>query len=270
VRFWLLAALSVTPLLAPTWGAATLERATLNRTQATAASAAAEQPADEPRWCAAELEELEDHACVGGDLARADTLVLFLHGVIQPDTTWQWAQQRAAVRGAVRHHAVALAPRGRRGRGPRGMEDWWTWPTGEAARLALEPELLAEWSAARSTLERRRERPFQRLLVFGFSNGAYYATSLAVRALLPAQGFGIFAGGAAPEYIRRSAQNQRARPPIYVGWGSKDRARKDPASLAALLRRLRWPTAGKERRGVGHSMTDAMVDEAFALFDRKK
>ena len=57
------------------------------------------------RWCAPELTELPAEVCASlpaTELPGPRTLVLFLHGVIQPDSGWQWAQQRGAARAGAR------------------------------------------------------------------------------------------------------------------------------------------------------------------------
>src|SRR5688572_14029627 len=140
-------------------------------------------------WCAPEFEALAGSVCTlpAGE-AQRDTLVIFLHGVIKPDTTWQHQQQRAIARGARVNRFDVMMPRGRRGIGPKGMQDWWTWPTGVAAQQKVEPEILQEWSGARTELETRRGSPYAKVFVFGFSNGAYYATQLALRGKTPGQG----------------------------------------------------------------------------------
>lgn len=231
-------------------------------------SSDAPAPGASSRWCASELEELGSAACVSvpARLREPLTLVLFLHGVVKPETNWQWAQQRALARAAATHGFIALMPRGRRGHGPRGMEDWWTWPTSVRAQQAVEGELVAEWQRDRAELERRLGRDFSRGLVFGFSNGAYYASSLALRGRFPADGFGVFAGGSSAEYLLAPARRLTERPPIYVGYGTADRsAREDAAALGRALRRLGWPSRVVARPGVGHTMTDAMLAEALAL-----
>jgi len=231
-------------------------------------SAAAPGPGAPGRWCASELEQLGSAACVSvpARLREPLTLVLFLHGVVKPETTWQWAQQRALARAAAVHGFVALMPRGRRGYGPRGMEDWWTWPTSTRGQQAIEAELVAEWQQDRAELEQRLGRGFTRALVFGFSNGAYYASSLALRGRFPADGFGVFAGGSSGEHLLAPARRLTERPPIYVGYGTADRsAREDAAALGRALGRLGWPSRVVARPGVGHTMTDAMLAEALAL-----
>jgi predicted esterase len=189
--------------------------------------------------------------------------VVFLHGVIKPDTTWQWAQQRAIARAAQRKGFSVLMPRGRRGIGPAQMKDWWTWPTSVAAQRAVEAELLAEWDQAQKTLESRRGKAFERVLVFGFSNGAYYATALALLGRLQVQGYGIFAGGAGAKYLVGPAKGTTRRPRIYVGYGLKDRAHKDPKGLARALKQLGWPHQENARKRGGHSMGDAQLDAAI-------
>lgn len=215
------------------------------------------------RWCAPELEELGEGTCVAGD-PGAGTLVIFLHGVIQPETTWQWSQQRAITRGARANGFLALMPRGRRGIGPAGMRDWWTWPTSVAAQRQVEQALLDEWADARRRLEQRRGRAFERVLVYGFSNGAYYASSLALRGRMEADGFAVFSGGSAPQHLKRIAAGVRRRAPVYVGYGEKDRGARGPArELGEALDALRWKHRLVGRRRVGHSMTDEQMREAF-------
>ena len=215
------------------------------------------------RWCAPALEERGEGACVAGAPGAAPR-VIFLHGVIQPDTTWQWSQQRAITRGARANGFLALMPRGRRGIGPEGMRDWWTWPTSVAAQRQVEEALLDEWADARRRLEQKRGRPFERLLVYGFSNGAYYASSLALRGRVEADGFAVFAGGSAPQHLKRLAAGVRRRAPVYVGYGETDRGARGPArELGEALETLRWKHRLVGRRRVGHSMTDEQMREAF-------
>jgi predicted esterase len=220
----------------------------------------------EPRWCAPELEAVSGEVCHVAPSRRdrsPDTLVIFLHGVIEPGTEWQWSQQRAIARAATANGFEALMPRGRRGIGPRGMEDWWTWPTGTRAQQAVENELIEEWLGARRLLEARRDAPFARVVVMGFSNGAYYGASLALRGRLTVDGYALFAGGGAG-YLERQAQRVRLRPPIYVGYGARDPVgKKDSQALGATLRRLGWKHRVVGRPSVGHSMTDAQLREAM-------
>jgi predicted esterase len=238
------------------------------------ARAQAQAPASAPaRWCASELEALPDDVCAFVPTKESSgprTLIIFLHGVIQPDTTWQWAQQRGAARAAARHGFAMIAPRGRRGSGPKGMEDWWTWPTAAAAQRALEDVILAEWSAARAALEKRAGKPFERVFVFGFSNGAYYAASLAMRDRFPADGYAVFAGGSGAAYLKQAGKRTKRRAPLYVGWGTKDRDHKNQVKLAKMLREISWPSKAGGKKGVGHAMTDAQVDEAVAFLSRRR
>lgn len=230
-------------------------------------------PASTASWCAPELETLPGDVCASLPPKEAQgprTLILFLHGVIQPDTTWQWAQQRAAARAAARYGFTLIAPRGRRGIGPKGMNDWWTWPTAAAAQKAHEDALIAEWSAARAELEKRAGKPFERVFVFGFSNGAYYGTSLALRDRIKADGYALFAGGSGAKHLRQAGAATRRRAPIYVGWGTNDRDRRSQEKLGQMLRELGWPSKARGRKGVGHAMTDAQVDEAVAFLSQKR
>jgi predicted esterase len=218
-------------------------------------------------WCAPEIDELPDGVCWYAPADARATLAIFLHGVVMPGTTWQWNQQRAAVRAARRHRLVVLIPRGRRGVGRGSWADWWSWPSGVAAQKQHEAEVLAEWRRARQTLEQRRAARFERVWVFGFSAGAYYAASLALGRRFAADGWAVFAGGAAPKgFGRRRAP--RGAEPFYVGWGGRDRARRDPERLARELRAAGWPVLAGPRPRVGHTMTDSQLADAVKFLSR--
>ncbi|WP_437722304.1 alpha/beta hydrolase [Sorangium sp. So ce861] len=242
--------------------------------QAAPPQAAPPQAAAAAQWCAPELAALPGEVCAFLPAKAAPgprVLVIYLHGVVQPDSGWQWAQQRGAARAGARHGVAVMMPRGRRGIGPKTMmEDWWCWPTATAAQATHEDALLAEWDAARAELERRAGGRFERVLVFGFSNGAYYATSLAMRGRLPVDGYAAFAGGSGARYLERAGAQTRARAPIFVGWGGKDPAHRDQVALAKMLRRLRWPSRSLGKPRAGHAMTDDQVDQAFAFLSGKR
>jgi predicted esterase len=231
----------------------------------------AQSTATESRWCAPEFEVVGSEICHAAPPTRdrsPDTLVVFLHGVIQPDTEWQWAQQRAMARAALKLGVEVLMPRGRRGIGPRGMEDWWTWPTGVRARRAVEDQLVGEWQEAQRRLEGQRSAAFRRVVLMGFSNGAYYAASLALRGRLRVDGYALFAGGGAA-HLEKQARKIRLRPPIYVGYGGRDHmGKRDARAFGAVLRRLGWRHKFAGSPSAGHSMPDAQVRQALEFLTK--
>jgi predicted esterase len=186
--------------------------------------------------------------------APADTLVLFLHTLVKADSSWQWEQQRTMWAAARKHGFSLLVPRGRRGIGPGRAPGVLAWPTSPRTQEGIEAELVSEWQQARAALEQRRGRPFARVWVFGFSNGAYYATSLAMRARFPVQGYGVFAGGAGSKYNQILGQQTLNRAPIFVGYGTKDPAQKDMRGLVTMLRKLGW-SFRSHVQPVGHIVT---------------
>lgn len=224
--------------------------------------------ADQP-WCTDGMEALTPTVCHYSPAANADqapdTLVIFLHGVVKYGTTWQWNGEKAVARAAKANGFEAIMPRGRLGAGSKKFADHWNWPSSVEGQRQFEEEVLAEWMSAKQTLEARNGRPFARVYIFGFSAGAYYATSLALRGKIHVDGYGIFAGGGAPGHVERWAKGIRPKPPIYVGFGYKDKAHKDPEKLGRALRAMSWPSRVVGKKGVGHSMTDAGVREAIAF-----
>jgi len=256
----------IAALLAPR---ASAQPAPESAAPARATDAAADRPAP-PRWCAEELSELGDGMCYFEAAADAPptTLILFLHTLVGANSSWQWEQQRLMARTAKAHGLAVLMPRGRRGIGPGRAPDVWAWPTSARAQAKVEDELVAEWQAARAAVETKRGRAFERVLVFGFSNGAYYATSLAMRARLEVDGYGIFAGGSGGKYHRLLAAKVERKTPIFVGYGSRDQARRDMQSLVEMLRDLNWPHRSKVQR-VGHIVTDDQLRGAITFLNPK-
>ena len=187
------------------------------------------------------------------------TLVVFLHGLVQRGAGWQHAQHRGIVRGAKRLGFSVIMPRGRTGGSPRWGDDMVAWPTGAAAQRDHEDQLLATWRQAQRDLEARQEAPFDEVFVVGFSNGAYYASSLALRGKLEVDGYAVFAGGSA-----RTIAAPKRQTPLFVGICAKDAGTaRDARGLRKQLRRAQWPHRAESRR-VGHAMADAHLDHAIA------
>jgi predicted esterase len=225
------------------------------------------ETADSDEFCAPELESLAGGACYAAPKQHAanepKTLVLFLHSLVGARGNWQWEQQRTLARVGERSGMSVLMPRGRLGIGPGRKPDVWAWPTSHAAEQTVEPEVLAEWVKLREEVTRRHGE-FERTFVMGFSNGAYYATSLAVRAQLDADGYAVFAGGSGSRWIAaRARATTKRRAPIFIGYGTRDAARHDARALANLLGRLKWPHRVRSA-DVGHTVTNDQLDRAVA------
>lgn len=218
--------------------------------------------APEP-WCAPELETLPGNVCHFAHPAErgTDTLVIFLHGLVKRGAGWQHAQQRGIVRGARRAGFSVLAPRGWPGVNRSWADDLVAWPSSPGAQVTQEAPLLEHITQARQLLETRRGRPFDEVFVVGFSNGAYYATSLALRDRLPVDGYAVFAGGGA---YSPAAVPAPERAPIFVGICNKDdTTKKDARGLQKLLAKVKWPHQA-EARNVGHAIADRHLDNALS------
>lgn len=219
-------------------------------------------------FCAPELEALGGGACYVAPKKHAanepKTLVLFLHSLVGARGNWQWEQQRTLARVGERSGMSVLMPRGRLGIGPGRKADVWAWPTSHASEQTVEPEIHAEWAELRKEVTRRHGE-FERTFVMGFSNGAYYATSLAVRAQIDADGYAVFAGGSGSRWIAaRARATTKRRAPIFIGYGTRDAARHDARALANLLGRLKWPHRVRSA-DVGHTVTNDQLDRAVAF-----
>jgi len=243
--------------------------ALLAATRQAVAESAPSSEAPRTVLCAPPLTELPGQACAfepapAKKSAEPNVLVIFLHGLMSntPEARHDW---QLYVHSMAKQHGFALlVPHGRPGIGPGRNPQILAWPTSEKMRAAHEDAVLQTWQAAQASFEQQRGAKFERTYVFGFSNGAYYATSLLVRAKLKIQGYAMFGGGSAASYLEKAAKRAALRPRVFVGVGKHDRARKDAASLALMLKRLGW----KHRLAIangGHSVTPTQVKEALGF-----
>jgi predicted esterase len=226
----------------------------------------------ERRWCAPELQMLANDICAyvpDVPTSGPRTLIIHLHGVIQPDTTSQWNQQRAAARVGTSYGFTVIMPHGRRGIGPTSLEHWWAWPTSIDTRAKFEKALIAEWLGAKAELEKKSGLGFERTYIFGFSNGAYYATSLAMRGVISVDGYALFAGGSGAPYHEYEGRKTKNRVPIAVAYGFADPSHEKQEDLVKLLGRLRWPSISLGHARTGHAMTDMQVAEALGYLGAK-
>jgi predicted esterase len=212
-------------------------------------------------WCAPETETLPGDVCYfDGNTGERKTLVIFLHGLIAPNTTWQWTQERAIVREARLFHFAAIMPKGLPvGRGGSGG---FAWPgtNAKASEASVEQELIDGWAAAQRLLETRAGRTFDEVFVAGFSSGAYFATSLAVRDRVKADGYILLAGGAPTAAFADVGH----RAPIFIGVGARDRATAPAARmLGQALTARAWPHRVDEQP-VGHMVSDLHMVRAIA------
>lgn len=206
---------------------------------------------DKP-WCAPEVIELSDHVCYFDGGTPPDgrrTLVVYLHGLLATTPGFQWLQQRAMALHAKRLGFTVLLPTS-----PR-VQQTYVWPTSRAAQEQQEPEILDGIRKAREALEQRLGAPFDETFVVGFSSGAYYASSLAIRGALDADGYIVLAGGSS--WVRSEAASEK-RAPVFVGISAADsQTAGHSRAFAATLASLGWPYRAEERNA-GH-----MVDWAF-------
>jgi predicted esterase len=219
-------------------------------------------------WCTEELVTLEGDVCFAPFPAASATegartrrtLVIFLHGLLDDGGNWQWPLQRGMIALARHHRFALLAPRGLNGVGPGRLPRQIGWPAREDVR-DQEDALLAKIMRARREAEVREGAPYDEVFVFGFSNGAYYASSLALRGrLADVDGYAVFAGGSAKAGATAPPE---ARKPLFVGVASADRTTVQRSrELVKALARAKWPYRAMEAK-VGHTVADAHVTRAL-------
>lgn len=208
-------------------------------------------------WCAEELETLPNGLCHidGGQREGKRTLVIFLHGAIAKDVDWQWLQERALTRQAKQSKFEAVFARAPLG--PNG----YVWPGTASAQQASEQDLIDSWNEARSFLERRAGKPYDEVFLMGFSSGAYFVSSLALRGRARFDGFATFAGGAGGQAALEDIPN---KPPVYVGVCADDpQTASHSRAFGGALAVRGWPRRVDEQK-VGHMFSDIHVAHALA------
>jgi predicted esterase len=223
------------------------------------------------KWCAAGLEAIPGGGCfalapertarAGGKTPPPPALLVYLHGRYAPETEAEELERQARVArmGTARGYSV-LALRGKQGQctDPQ-LATWWCWPSNER-NAADGPAFVASWSTALAEAE-RRARPRRRVLL-GFSNGGYFASLIAARALLPLDAVTVaHAGPVAP------MSPVRTKPPMLLIDADDDPSSPEILHLDSDLTREGWPHAMVIREGT-HALPEWDVEMALTFFDR--
>jgi predicted esterase len=216
-------------------------------------------------WCGPDVTELSDHVCFfdgGAQDNGRQTLVVYLHGALAQTPGFQYVQQNAMALHAKHHKFTVLIPTS-----PSDGASF-VWPTSQTAQKEQEPGILAGIKKARTDLEKRVGHAFDETFVVGFSSGAYYGSSLAVRGALDVDGYIILAGGAS--WVR-SDQATSKRAPIFVGVSAADpQTAAHSRAFGGSLATMGWP-AKVEERNAGHMVDWAFMAHGIAwLRDRKR
>jgi predicted esterase len=221
----------------------------------------AKRPNPNP-WCASELESLASEVCYidGRRDGSRKTLVIWLHGVIPPGTNWSHNHQRMLTRIAKATNIEMLFPRGELGTSLYG------WPGTAAAQEKSEQELSDQWMTAKRELEKRDGRRFDEVFVFGFSSGAYFASSLAMRGRLDVDGYATFAGGQAQPVAPTPVEHFA---PVFVGVCANDSTTASHSrAFAGSLAAAGIPRLVNEQP-VGHDLSGAHFIQALGFLRAK-
>lgn len=215
-------------------------------------------------WCAAEVSELSGapgegqgitHTCWFDGGVPADgrrTLVIYLHGAYAATPGFQHLQQKALALMAQRYNFTLLLPTAPKSAGG------YVWPGTAEAQKDSEQAILTNILASKKELEARAGKKFDETFVAGFSSGAYYGSSLALRSGLDVDGFMFFAGGSG--WVKPVEGGKR--PPIFVAVSAADKQTASHSrALGGTLAALGWPRRVEER-DVGHAVDWGFMQRA--------
>ena len=216
-------------------------------------------------WCGADVTELSDHVCFADGGATDDgrhTLVVYLHGALAQTPGFQYMQQSAMALYARRHHFTVVIPTA------PSDGNGYVWPTSQTAQKEQEPVILAGIEKARADVAKRAGHGFDETFVVGFSSGAYFGSSLAVRSLLDVDGTIVLAGGSS--WVKGD-QATAKRAPVFVGVSAADpQTAAHSRSFGGALAAMGWPSKVEERNA-GHMVDGTFMAHGIGwLRERKK
>ena len=217
-------------------------------------------------WCDPSLEPLAGEGCLAAapDAGAGAPLVLYLHGMYERTAGKADEldrQRRVAAQARAKGFAL-LAVHGKEGECNARPElaTWFCWPSnertaGDAAAFVGGWKIALDAAAARNVGAGRR-------YVLGFSNGAFFAGLVAVRALFAADAFVVAHGGPV-----QPVKAVGRMPPVLLMSADGDDSQDGMIYLDALLAHEHWPHDTYARSG-GHALTDADIDAALTFFAR--
>lgn len=219
-------------------------------------------------FCAEGLEGIAGGGCFA---APADVspntpvpLIIYLHGRYANGANADELDRQARVARMGKQKGYAtLALRGALGEctDPK-LADWWCWPSNEK-NAGDGAAFVARWSTAIETAEGRIGKGGPRYLL-GFSNGAYFATLIATRALMPFDAVVVAHGG--PVQPTRA---DGSKMPMLLVTADEDASNDEMVRLASELSREKWPSQIIAREG-GHALPDWDVEMALSFFTRTR
>jgi predicted esterase len=227
------------------------------------ASAEVEVDAGIVNWCANELVPIAGGGCFAAPVEHAPTapLLLYLHGRFDPKTNAEELErQRRVARLATAKGFAVLALRGVQGECTQpDLAEHWCWPS-NPRNADHGPAFVGRFEPA---MRAARERVGNgRTVLLGFSNGAYFATLIATRALGSFDAIAIAHGGpVAPTHARG------AKPPVLLITADDDPSDGEMQELDSELSRDHWAHEFVGREG-GHALPDWDISVALTFFTR--
>jgi predicted esterase len=216
-------------------------------------------------WCASDLTPIAGGGCFAApaNVAAPVPLLVYLHGRYDPKMIPEELerQNRLARRGTAKGFAV-LALHGVQGECTQPeLADYWCWPSNP--RNADHGSAFVGRFGPAMTEARRRVGQGPNVLL-GFSNGAYFATLIATRALAPFDAIAIAHGGPVPPTHAAGAKTS-----VLLITADDDPSDPEMRQLDAELTQEKWPHDLVAREGV-HALLDWDVDIALAFFARAR
>jgi predicted esterase len=244
----------------------------VGRSHTARAQAEPTPPIVESSWCADGLDPVEGGACFAApsEPRHPVTLVVYLHGRYADDGVREEADRQSRLaRLATERGFALLAPHGARGEcSAPAYGAYFCWPS-NPRNAGDGPAFVARFAPAVARA-RRRLGPGPNVL-FGFSNGAYFAALIATRALARFDAVVVAHGGPpwsdSDESPLGAVDAGASAPPMLLVTADDDAADPEMRKLDGTLTLAGWPHALVAREG-GHSLPDWDIDVALTFFRR--
>lgn len=214
-------------------------------------------------WCTGAMEPMRGNACFAAPASPGHApLLVYIHGMYGAENAPEEAtRQERVVRLGVQKGFAVLIFRGEKGECKNAqIPDYVCWPS-NPRNEADGPTFVARWQPALEDAAKRVGGSSPRYLL-GFSNGAYFASLIATRALVAFDGIAIAHGGPV-----EPTRPLGSKPPLLLISADDDPSDGEMGLLDQELAREQWPHVVVAREG-GHALLDWDVDMALTFFQR--
>ncbi len=212
-------------------------------------------------WCPERFESGPSDTCfaIPENPSKDTPVLVYLHGMYQGHGS---PEEWAAVGVAIDRGFAVVIPRGKRGlcAWRAELKDHYCWPQ-DAEDTQTMKSVVKEWDRVLWQVDALLEGGTHKRYVLGSSNGAFFASYLAMHAIFPGQAYAVVNGGPLGAPGAKSTQ----APVLLVAGDEASDASAKTKELHEVLSKASWAHGFCPRSG-GAALTVGDVESAIRFF----